>query len=96
LFGGKRVLTEQDRIAIAVEAAAYVRWVETRQKKSPSDEAVDLYIKGALDRERLKGVANDVKMIAILALTMNVDLVHSYIAGTNFFERLDDATSRAR
>jgi hypothetical protein len=32
-FWLKRALTEQDRVAAALETAAYMRWVETREKR---------------------------------------------------------------
>jgi hypothetical protein len=91
----KRALTEQGRAAAALEAAAYMRWVETRQKRSPDDSAVDLYIKGVLDRKHLKATPDDIKLIAILALSMNIDLVHAFISSTKFFEALDDAMGRS-
>lgn len=94
-FKKKRALTDQDQMLAALEAAAYMRWVETRQNNSPTDRAVDLYISGILDRERLNVTTNDVKTIAILALTMNMDLVHSYIDSTKFFDRLDQAAKQA-
>jgi hypothetical protein len=37
----------------------------------------------------LKTTSDDVKMIAILALSMNLDLVHAFITSTKFFEALD-------
>jgi hypothetical protein len=94
LLWRKRALTEQERIAAALEAAAYMRWVETRQKRSPDDNAVDLYIKGVLDRKHLKSTPEDLKIIAILALSMNIDLVHAFISSTKFFEASDEAMTR--
>src|SRR5258708_7277824 len=83
-FWLKRPLTEQDRVAAALETAAYMRWVETREKRSPADTAVDLYIKGILDRKHLKTTSDDLKMIAVLALSTNLDLVHAFITSTKF------------
>ena len=88
-FWLKRALTEQDRVAAALETAAYMRWVETREKRSPADTAVDLYIKGILDRKHLKTTSDDLKMIAVLAPSTNLDLVHAFITSTKFFEALD-------
>jgi len=42
---------EQKRISSALEATAFMRWVETRQRKPPTNEEVDLWIKGCLDRD---------------------------------------------
>src|SRR5258708_31049131 len=84
-FWLKRALTEQDRVAAALETAAYMRWVETREKRSPADTAVDLYIKAILDRKHLKTTSDDLQMIAVLALSTNLIIINSLITSTHFF-----------
>ena len=69
-----------------------MRWVETRQHRSATDEEVDSWIRGSLDRDGFASNVEEVKVIAILALTMNIDLVHSFIASTQFFDALDKAS----
>ena len=76
-------------ITASIISTCYMRWVETREKRSPADTAVDLYIKGILDRKHLKTTSDDLRMIAVLALSTNLDLVHAFITSTKFFEALD-------
>ena len=92
-FGRRHAHSDQTRTAAALEAAGYMRWVETRQRRSATDEEVDLWIEGSLDRDGFALNAKEVKMITILELSMNIDLVHSFIVSTQFFDALDKAAS---
>ena len=91
-FWSMRTLFDQERTAAALEAAAYMRWVETRERRSPTDEEVDLWVKGSLDRDGFAFDSEEVKVSAILALRMNIDLVHAFITSTDFFDALDELT----
>jgi hypothetical protein len=47
----KKSLTEKARIVIALTAAGYMRWGETRKGHIPTSEMMQSYIQGQLDNE---------------------------------------------
>ena len=78
---------------VALEAAAYMRWAETRMKRSPTSQAVDLYVQGVLDREEFAWSAVDIQQIAILATSLNLDLVERFATERGMFDLLDRAAA---
>ena len=85
-------LSDEVRMSIALQAAAYMRWMETRKGVSPSQSDMRRYIRGWLDAEGYVYSSEDFKVIDILALGMNIDMVHTFITESGIFEQLDRAS----
>ena len=82
----KKSLSDPMRMSTALHAAAYMRWVEMRKGVSPSQSDMQRYIKGWLDADGYAYDSDDLKMIDLLALSLNIDMVHTFIT--------DSASSR--
>jgi hypothetical protein len=89
-----KVLTEPARLVLALHAAAYIRWVETRKGKSPQSSDVHLYIRGLLDEKGFSYDPDEPLMIDLLALSLDIDAVHDFAAKNGIFEKLDRLTTR--
>jgi hypothetical protein len=88
---GRKPLTEPLRIVAALHAAAYMRWIETRKGQSATARDVRRFIEGLLDTERLFYDADEPQRIEILALSLNLDMVHAFISENKIFEKMDQA-----
>jgi hypothetical protein len=84
-------LTEPARFLTALHAASYMRWVETRKGRTPAANEIQLYVRGLLDSQGFSYEADDPRTIEILALTINFDVVHSFIENNGIFDKLDRA-----
>jgi hypothetical protein len=82
-------LTEPLRMLAALYAASYMRWNEIRFGKSPTAQQTQRFIKGLLDVDGVSYATDDPQMIEILALTLNVDMVETFIKEKKTFEALD-------
>jgi hypothetical protein len=89
----KKSLSDPVRMSTALHAAAYMRWVETRKGVSPSQSDMQRYIRGWLDADGYAHEPDDLKMIDILALSLNIDMVHTFITESGIFEQLDRASA---
>ena len=61
----KKSLTEKTRLVIALTAAGYMRWVETRKGHTPTSEMMQGYIAGQLDNEGFAYTPDDLQTIEI-------------------------------
>jgi hypothetical protein len=89
-------LTDPARMLTALQAAAYMRWVEVRKRQSPSPEMVQQAIRGILDGEGFSYKPDEPQMIEILALSLNVDMVENFIRQSGMFEKLERAAAQLR
>jgi hypothetical protein len=87
--GMKKSVTDEDRVIIGLNAAAYMRWVETRKGASPPAQAIQGFIKGFLDADGFAYAADEPKRIEILALAFDAETVQAFIKENGFFETLD-------
>jgi hypothetical protein len=86
-----KTLSDPMRMFVGLQAAAYMRWVETRKGASPSSHDTQRFIQGLLDNDRFSYESNDLQMIELLALATDLDLVHAFIRDNDFFVKLDRA-----
>lgn len=89
----KKVVTDRVRGIISLNAAAYMRWVETRKGVTPSAHDIQQYVRGALDEEGFSYDADEPQTIELLAIAWKVEVVDAYIKQSGFFEDLDRAFS---
>jgi len=90
----KKFVTDLDRAIIGVNAAAYMRWVETRKGVSPSSQETQGFVRGFLNTEGFTYTADEPGIIELSALASDVDTVDAFIKENRFFETLDQARSR--
>ena len=90
----KKFVTDLDRAIIGVNAAAYMRWVETRKGVSPSSQETQGFVRGFLNTEGFTYTADEPGIIELSALACDVDTVDAFIKENRFFETLDQARSR--
>jgi hypothetical protein len=84
-------LTEPFRMLVALQAAAYIRWVETRKGAPPTADDTQRFIQGLLDADDFSYELEDPQMIELLALAVKLDEVDAFISKTGYFEKLDRA-----
>lgn len=84
-------LNEPFRMLVALQAAAYMRWVETRKASLATAEDTQRFIQGLLDADDFFYEPDDPRMIELLALDVNLDDVDAFISKTGYFEVLDRA-----
>ena|SRR6476659_912241 len=89
----KKVLTEKVRASMALYAAAYMRWLQTRERRTPLPQEIYGYIEGLCDTEGFARESQDVEIIAALALTFDREAVNAFARANGFFEQLDRAQS---
>lgn len=87
----QKTLSDRARMSIALNAAAYMRWVETRKGRSPTAAMAQQFIKGTLSTEGYSYSRDEPETIESLALSLNVDMVEAFIKQTDCFEALDRA-----
>jgi hypothetical protein len=92
----RKALSDRSRMAVALDAAAYMRWVETRKGQSPTADMTEQFIKGSLDREGYSYDSEEIQLIEILALSIKIDVVETFIEQSNVFAVLDAAAKRQR
>jgi hypothetical protein len=86
----KPVAVSEQEIAVAVRAAAYVRWVELREKRSPRDEERYEWIRTLLASDDLRSLDSDVFKIDKMALVLEADGVMLWAKDHKYFEALDE------
>jgi hypothetical protein len=89
-------LTERARMAVALNAASYVKWVELRHGETPDTETMQQCIRGLLDEQGFSYEANEPQMIEVLALALDAALVESFIQKSGIFEDLDRGMEQLR
>lgn len=87
----EKPLTEQVKMGVALNAAAYMRWVEIRLERSSHGAGIVGAIRGVLDNDGISYTNDDCKQIEILALALNVDMVEAYIKESEIFDEFDRA-----
>ena len=73
----KKAITEKARASLGLYTAADVRWLQTRERRLPSPQEVYGYIEGLCDTEGYARESQDVKIIAALALTFDLEVIHA-------------------
>jgi hypothetical protein len=86
-------LSEADRVRAALEAAAYLRWHESRAGKTPTSEMTQRYILGFMNDGHFVYDTNDLTAIELLALSMDTRVVEAFIAENSITEKLDRASA---
>ena len=76
---------------MALYTAAYMRWLQTRERRLPLPQEDYGYIEGLCDTEGYAHEPQDVEIIAALALTFDREAVHAFARDSEFFEQLDRA-----
>jgi len=76
---------------VALQAAAYMRWVETRKGAPPTADDAQRFIQGLLDADDVSYELDDPQMIELLTLAVDLDEVDAFINKTGYFEKLDQA-----
>jgi hypothetical protein len=89
-------LTERARMAVALNAAAYIKWVEVRHGETPDTEMMQECIRGLLDEQGFSYEANEPQMIEVLSLALEATLVDSFIQKSGIFEDLDRGMEQLR
>ena len=89
----KKVITEKARASIALYTAAYMRWLQIREGRTPLAQEIYGYIEGLCDTEGYARESRDVEIIAALALTFDREAVHAFARDSGFFQQLDRAQS---
>src|SRR5436309_3459734 len=88
--------TDRQRVAIALRAAAYMRWIETRQQRTPGPKERDAWIGGLLEAEGLDACKDEIYLTELLALTMDIEVVEHFISSNGYFRKLDEAAAQYR
>jgi hypothetical protein len=89
----QRLLTDATQMIFALNAAAYMRWVEVREGRSSTTESMTQFIKGQLEAEQFSFAPDEPQIIELLAIALNVDVVERYIEQYGIFDDLDKASS---
>jgi hypothetical protein len=89
-------IDDRARMAVASEAAAYMRWVETRKGQSSTPAMTQQYVKGALDRAGYSYDADEPQIIEVLALSLHAAIVEQFIKDSRSFDALDRASKTMR
>src|SRR5215475_16124902 len=89
----KKTITEKTRAALALYTAAYMRWLQLRERRAPLPQEIYGYIEGLCDTEGYARESKDVEIIAALALTFDRQAVDAFARANGFFEQLDQAQS---
>ena len=79
--------------SIALYTAAYKRWLQIREGRTPLAQEIYGYIEGLCDTEGYARESKDVEIIAALALTFDREAVHAFARDSGFFQQLDRAQS---
>ena len=87
----KKAITEKARASIALYTAAYMRWLQIRERRAPLPQEIYGYIEGLCDTEGYARESKDVEIIAALALTFDREAVHAFARDSALFEQLDRA-----
>ena len=88
-------LDQENLTALALETAAYIQWVEVRSEYSASNEMIDHYTRGLLEREGYAVTPDSMQAIAILASSLNPDTVYEFINSSGLFADFDRASRKS-
>jgi len=86
----KPTADSEKKIAVAVRAAAYRRWVEVRENRTPGHEERHEWIRSLLAGENLRSLDSDVIKVDHLAQALAPDAVLLWAKEHKYFEALDD------
>ena len=89
-------LTERARMAVALNAAAYIKWIEDRHGETPDSETMQQCIRGLLDEQGFSYAENEPQMIEVLALALDAAIVEIFIQESGIFEALDSGLEQMR
>jgi hypothetical protein len=90
---GKR-LTDPARGLLALEAAAYLLWAETRSQTTMPAKNLEELIQRMLERDGFAYRPSDIQMIAVVAVGSDIDAIQEYASRRNLFAELDRDSSR--
>jgi hypothetical protein len=86
----KPTADSEKKIGVAVRAAAYTRWVELREKRTPGHEERHEWIRSLLAGENVRSLDSDVIKVDHLARALAPNGVLLWAKEHKYFEALDD------
>ena len=86
----KPVANAEQDAAVAMRAAAYMRWVELRENRTPGDEERHEWIRSLLAGDDLRSLDSDVIRIDHVALALKPGGVNMWAKEHKYFEALDE------
>jgi hypothetical protein len=89
-----RTVNDRTRMSVGLVAAAYMRWVETRNGQPPTSEMTQAFISGTLDDEGYRYDVDEPLRIELVALTVQIDVVEAFIKQSGIFGDLDRAANQ--